>query len=479
MTPLRRPITYAYLLILGLIAGIIFYIHASILQFEQTSSMIREGYLLESSRSIAKMIAILINDRQSGAPAELDVGKLLREVGQDAEEVLADTPSKGAMHVQVMDLKGQVIYDSNFNGPIPGGVQPKGFDAAIRGEVGRDILRGEDGVDRTTITCPILYKGHILGAVSSSRSNAAIRPALDEIEHGYLMVGIAFSLLSFLLVIALFVYFLRPIELWFAYSDLFRDESKAAMPNLRKVRLGLLGQFINRVLDVLSDHRHIEQMMYCLAHELRAPLASIHARAELMLRGVEPEILDQSAHEILRSTGRMRSTIDRLLRIAALEQRNALKPLAPVELNIIRKEVDLETQFDAERESIDICWEFFAEGPIFCEQTLLVEALGNLVRNAIEHSPNGSCIEVSVREAEKTIEFCIRDHGKGIPSESVGKVFDRFFSLPKARGRSKGIGLGLAFVTEVADIHYGSISLRNCEDGGVLAVLSIRKWRTP
>ena len=405
MTPFRRPVTYVYLLIGALIVGIVFYIQSSILRFEETSSRIREGFLLESSRSIAKMIGILISDRQSAPPSALDVGKLLMDASRDFADPLEAVVSEGTMRVRVIDLQGQVAYDSDVSGPTGEILKHSGFDLALKGQIGRDVLQDSSGIDWITVTCPILYRGHILGAVSSSRSNATIRPALDEIEHGYLMVGIAFGLLSILLVLALFVYFLRPIELWFAYSDLFRGENITAMPNLRKLRLGLLGRFVNRVLDVLSDHRHVEQMMYCLAHELRAPLASIHARAELIQRGVDARVVAESVLEILRSTQRMRATIDRLLKIAALEQRNTLKEFAPVALSSLWKEVMQETQFDAERASIRIQWLGTFNGTVYCEQTLLVEAIANLVRNAIEHSPSGASIEISTEEGEKTVEF--------------------------------------------------------------------------
>jgi two-component system sensor histidine kinase CreC len=109
---------------------------------------------------------------------------------------------------------------------------------------------------------------------------------------------------------------------------------------------------------------------------------------------------------------------------------------------------------------------------IYCEPDLLMQALGNLIQNSIDHSEGGTRIDLHVLEHANKVEFQVIDQGSGIPNHAKERVFDKFYS-DKVRG--KGIGLGLPLVQEVADLHYGAISIGNHDSGGAIAILTIMK----
>ena len=82
-------------------------------------------------------------------------------------------------------------------------------------------------------------------------------------------------------------------------------------------------------------------------------------------------------------------------------------------------------------------------------------------------------IEVSVECREGQVHLRVVDHGPGVPDYAGERVFERFYSLPRPDSGQRSSGLGLPFVREVATLHGGEVSLRNCEGGGAVATLTL------
>jgi two-component system sensor histidine kinase CreC len=122
-----------------------------------------------------------------------------------------------------------------------------------------------------------------------------------------------------------------------------------------------------------------------------------------------------------------------------------------------------------------------AELPESCrvngDRFLLQRALANLLHNALEFSPEGGSIDVAVASTRRHHEIRVRDHGPGLPEFAEKRVFDRFYSLPRPGTGRKSTGLGLSFVREIADLHHGTVELKNHPEGGALAVLRLPKSR--
>lgn len=108
---------------------------------------------------------------------------------------------------------------------------------------------------------------------------------------------------------------------------------------------------------------------------------------------------------------------------------------------------------------------------------LLEQALGNLLDNAIDFTPEGGAIQLAARETQDRVQLTVTDSGSGIPDYALDRIFERFYSLPRENGM-KSSGLGLAFVQEVARLHQGEITLRNREEGGVIATLTLHRHFT-
>lgn len=108
---------------------------------------------------------------------------------------------------------------------------------------------------------------------------------------------------------------------------------------------------------------------------------------------------------------------------------------------------------------------------------LLEQALGNLLDNAIDFTPQGGTLQLAAEETPTEIRLTVSDSGSGIPDYAMARIFERFYSLPRENG-FKSSGLGLAFVQEVARLHQGDIALHNQPEGGVKATLTLHRHFT-
>ncbi|MBC7989386.1 MAG: two-component system sensor histidine kinase CreC, partial [Luteimonas sp.] len=108
---------------------------------------------------------------------------------------------------------------------------------------------------------------------------------------------------------------------------------------------------------------------------------------------------------------------------------------------------------------------------------LLRQALVNLFENAIDFAPAGSTIEVALHRDGDRLRIDVADRGPGVPDYAIGRVFERFYSLPRPGGGSRSSGLGLCLVAEVAELHGGGAALANRDGGGAVASLELPALR--
>jgi two-component system sensor histidine kinase CreC len=114
-----------------------------------------------------------------------------------------------------------------------------------------------------------------------------------------------------------------------------------------------------------------------------------------------------------------------------------------------------------------------AEASVDGDALLLQRAVGNLLDNALDFSPDGGTVDVTLTGGSRSLDISVRDHGPGIPDYADDKVFEKFYSLARPHNQRKSTGLGLPFVREIAELHGGRVTLRNAEGGGAVAVLSL------
>jgi two-component system sensor histidine kinase BaeS len=108
----------------------------------------------------------------------------------------------------------------------------------------------------------------------------------------------------------------------------------------------------------------------------------------------------------------------------------------------------------------------------------LLQAVSNVVANAVKFSPNGGRINIDVKEAGDDVEIVISDEGPGIPAEETEHIFDRFWRSPRRRQRSTGAGLGLTITRGCVEAHRGRIRVDSQPGRGATFTIAVPKRST-
>jgi two-component system, OmpR family, sensor kinase len=200
------------------------------------------------------------------------------------------------------------------------------------------------------------------------------------------------------------------------------------------------------------------------SHELRTPLTSILANLELLESELEGERREM-ADSALRSSRRMRRLVADLLLLARADAGREV-PAVPVDLSAVAREAAAE----AGALSSDHPLALDVQGPVTVNGVAddLHRLAGNLIENALLHTPPGTPVTVSVRRDGDSAVLEVADRGPGVPQKLRERVFERFASGAGdgSGARGRGSGLGLAIVRAVADAHGGRVELSEAAGGG-------------
>ncbi|MEU5552488.1 MULTISPECIES: HAMP domain-containing sensor histidine kinase [unclassified Micromonospora] len=196
------------------------------------------------------------------------------------------------------------------------------------------------------------------------------------------------------------------------------------------------------------------------SHELRTPIAQVHTRAQLMARRARndgtPTNLDD-LERLIGTTRRLGEVVDDLLLSARLAAAPADRPPdPPVDLTaLIATTVAAETERAAERQ-ITLALDIPADPlPVPGVESALRRVVGELLANALTHTPAGGRITVTLRTVDNCAELVIADTGNGFDQADARRIFDRFHRGPGSGDRR--FGLGLALLQEVVTSHHGTI----------------------
>ncbi len=242
------------------------------------------------------------------------------------------------------------------------------------------------------------------------------------------------------------------------------------------------------IVDDVTEMRKLESMRSDFAanvsHELRTPITSIRGYAETLqeVGAGDREQFLKFTGIIQRNADRLEAIIEDLLTLASLERPGPLEEadLEPMDLRSIHLEVkDRMHRLSSER-GIELRFEGSDEVEVLTRGDLLVEALSNLVSNAVRYGPPAVPVLIRTRldEASGLLTTEVEDRGPGIPERHVPRLFERFYRVDKSRSRADGgTGLGLAIVKHIALVHGGEISVHTRVGEGSRFSLSIPRAR--
>ena len=236
------------------------------------------------------------------------------------------------------------------------------------------------------------------------------------------------------------------------------------MPEFRR-----LGESFNRMLDNLSESfSALREFNGSAAHEFRTPLAIMQAQIELYEQE-EHENVDQETAEMIammkEQTSRLSHLVKSLLDMSELQ---TIPRTDPVELQALIEEVLADLSSLAEKNGVQLI-QMKRDDLIYTgSDILLYRMLFNLTENAIRYNHPGGCVTLSAEATEDhNIRITVADTGQGIPKEAQERIFQPFYRVDKSRSRAfGGVGLGLALVQKIAELHGGTIRIAESSEMG-------------
>lgn len=433
-----------------------------------------EGTLIDTATLLA---ALARDDLLSADPAH---GRLAQAFSQLNNQPFRASISgihkvRNEYHVYMTDAQGRVVFDSA--GRALGKDYSRWNDVwlTLRGQYGARSTQQDPQDPQSTVmyvAAPIRDQGRIIGVLSVGKPNAAMTPVIQRSE--WRMLWAAGALLGIALLIGggMTAWINRSIGKLVRYADSVTDEQPVPLPTSGSSELRKLAQALESMRLKLEGKNAIEQYVYALTHELKSPLAAIRGAAEILREGPPPDVVSRFTDTILTQNARMQALVETLLRQARLENRQAIR-LTPVAVDELfaRLRESRSVQLAARNITLNI---IPSSLQVAADAELLEQALGNLLDNAIDFTPPGGAISLGAIQQDDRILLQVTDTGSGIPDYALPRIFERFYSLPRDNGH-KSSGLGLAFVSEVARLHQGTVALHNRAQGGVEARLTLHR----
>lgn len=443
---------------------------------------VRPRYVESMRRTLADTAALLavMLEEDLGRKPEADLAETWRG------NLGALERASGALRVYVTDTHGIVAFDSAGGAAV-------GSDYTRRPEViayfknKYEVADNVDLVDgELRVTAPIRRDGVVVGLVGVGRPLSSVTQAILRARLRLVAGGLAVALFMAGAGWWIAAKLTHSLERLTAYAEAVRDGRTAQPPASRASEVAALGRAFEEMRLALEGKLYVERYTQALAHEVKAPLSAIRGAAELLQEDLPPEERAKFLSHLRTESGRIQLIVDRMLHLAALEARRGLEGAECVVMSDVVKEavealrpVWLGRGLEVRVRTTDA--EAGHGVRVRGEAFLLTQAVVNLVQNAIEFSPPGGVVEVRVEASvddsngreNQAVRLVVEDNGPGVPDFAQGRIFERFYSLPRPLNGRKSTGLGLSFVREIAALHGGGVEVGNRAERGTRAVLTL------
>jgi two-component system, OmpR family, sensor histidine kinase VicK len=245
--------------------------------------------------------------------------------------------------------------------------------------------------------------------------------------------------------------------------------SVSYMPDIQDDRVQGIFSMISDISDRKAIERLKDEFVSIVSHELRTPLTSVHGSLKLLATGQIGELGSQGKELVdiaLDNTERLTRLINDVLDLERMTSDQVSIDPAPCLASDLINQAIKAMQSMAHDHSITLAAEA-APVMVWADSDYIMQALINLLSNAIKFSPKGATVLVKARSAINKVEFSVKDGGRGIPSDKLETIFERFQQVDTSDARERGgTGLGLAICREIIQQHQGRIWAKSLHGHG-------------
>ena len=377
------------------------------------------------------------------------------------------------VYMQVWDREGRLVKSSLDPNLFPAAFDTQGL--AVTERVFHSIEY--DGFTMRVLSVPLSVGGRSAGTMQIASSLSVVEAVREDLLYVLIMGAIFAVLLAAIGSWLVIERSLAPLDTVVATAEQINraDDLSRRIPykQLPNDEVGQLVLTFNQTLERLETIFTSQQRFLAdVSHELRTPLTVIKGNVDLMRRmnTLDEEILvsiDQESNRLTRLVGD-------LLLLAQAETGKLPLQQDCLELDSLLFEVLQEMHIFAGGK-VNIRLTEIDQIQILGDRDRLKQVLINLISNAIQYTPQGGSVSLSLSRANKNARVIIRDTGPGIPAEDLPHIFERFYRTEKSRTRSKtsGFGLGLSIAYWIIRNHNGKIEVDSTEGEGTTFSISL------
>jgi signal transduction histidine kinase len=252
----------------------------------------------------------------------------------------------------------------------------------------------------------------------------------------------------------------RPLKtLADAAEELGKDINRPPLPETGPVEVGRAARALNTMQARLSRYlRDRTRILAAMSHDLKTPITRLRLRTELL---DDPQVRQKFSKDLEEMEAMVGATLDFMRGVENEERVQRVDVMALLE----------SLQADARELGGRVEIEGTTSAPYEGRPQALKRCLTNLIDNAVKY---GKSAQVALDDDPAHLRICVRDEGPGIPEAELGHVFEPFHRLESSRSRdSGGTGLGLSIARNIAELHGGTLVLRNLPGGGLEAILTL------
>ena len=471
---MRRRLTLGLLLGLEvLLAGLIWQEGRNL---ERHCRAATEALLTDTAQLIASLLAA---DLHHGQLRPDRVGRVLAPLAsaKTAQTTALNLPAEpsAALHIQVTDKTGRAVFDSHRPQALALPPTSQSEDSVLDRYAARmDQNRATDALSSmVVVAAPILWQAQAIGEVRVGKPIVGFELSLVAARWHFLLGGLYMGLALVGLAGGVTLWWLRPLDLLAEYAAVLRRGNFRALPNVGRSTLGWLGAVLDALRDTIAGRRYVEEYVQALTHEIKTPLATIQATAEVLEDSMSRRQRQRFLTHIQEAVRHLQAVVDRLLELSALETRRRLSEKRTIRLADFTAEAIAALSLEAKSKHVTVSTAIPAGAAVRGQRALLVCAVVNLLQNAIDFSPKAGHVELTVSAVGDDYALTVHDQGPGIPPYARTRLFEHFYSLPRPASGKRSTGLGLTLVREIAELHHGRIDVTNHPEGGAIARLRL------
>lgn len=381
---------------------------------------------------------------------------------------LALKPTDPDIRVTVVESTGAVLCDSEADpATMENHRQRPEIMAAFSGHTG-SVIRFSD-----TVRAQLLYVAVLQNlpdskpwVVRTALPLSSIEQLLEEVFHK--LLGVLLALVMAVFVVSLYLYRkINPplVEIRHGAERFAHGRFEVQLPEYPVREIDELARDLNRMaiqLDRLENLRL--DFVANVSHELRTPVTTIVGFVETLLEGAKdnPEELNHFLEIISRQADRLAAIIDDLLTLSRLESAplDEILDLSQQNLEEILESCNQICRARADEKNISLKVICPASLHVNADRSLLIQAVVNLVDNAIKYSLDNTSVVIRGSGDGVGVQIAVADNGPGIDEHHLTRLFERFYRVDKARSRKLGgTGLGLAIVKHIVSAHGGEVKV--------------------